>query len=122
MILRGARVALNAAEAIRLDIGIENATLRLHPHAVCGPDLNLDGFMILPGLVNAHDHLEFNLFPRLGRGPYPNATTWADEIFRPSEEPVASQLRLPKPVRLWWGGLKNLLSGVTSVAHHNPYE
>jgi cytosine/adenosine deaminase-related metal-dependent hydrolase len=78
--------------------------------------------MILPGLVNAHDHLEFNLFPRLGHGPYPNAAAWAQDIFRPSEEPIATQLRLPKSVRLWWGGLKNLLSGVTSVAHHNPFE
>jgi hypothetical protein len=25
-------------------------------------------------------------------------------------------------VRLWWGALKNLLSGVTTVCHHNPYE
>ncbi len=29
---------------------------------------------------------------------------------------------MPKAVRLWWGGLKNLLSGVTTVCHHNPYE
>ena len=26
------------------------------------------------------------------------------------------------PVRLRWGGIRNLLSGVTTVAHHNPYE
>jgi cytosine/adenosine deaminase-related metal-dependent hydrolase len=25
-------------------------------------------------------------------------------------------------VRLWWGALKNLLSGVTTVCHHYPYE
>jgi hypothetical protein len=66
--------------------------------------------------------LEFNLFPRLGRGPYPNAVAWAKEIFKPSEEPIASHLKLPKHIRLWWGGLKNLLNGVTSVAHHNPYD
>jgi cytosine/adenosine deaminase-related metal-dependent hydrolase len=29
---------------------------------------------------------------------------------------------VPKPLRLWWGGLKNLLSGVTTVCHHNPYD
>jgi len=23
---------------------------------------------------------------------------------------------------LWWGGLRNLLAGVTTVCHHNPYE
>jgi hypothetical protein len=25
------------------------------------------------------------------------------------------------PVRLRWGGIKNLLSGVTTISHHNPY-
>jgi hypothetical protein len=68
------------------------------------------------------DHLEFNLFPRLGRGPYPNAGEWARDIYHPDRSPIREQLRVPKTVRLWWGALKNLLSGVTTVCHHNPYE
>jgi cytosine/adenosine deaminase-related metal-dependent hydrolase len=77
--------------------------------------------LILPGLINAHDHLEFNLFPRLGKGPYPNATAWARDIFHPRHSPVKEQLAIPKTLRLLWGGMKNLLSGVTTVAHHNSY-
>jgi cytosine/adenosine deaminase-related metal-dependent hydrolase len=84
--------------------------------------LDLAGHMRLPGLINAHDHLEFNLFPKLGRGPYGNAAEWARDIHRPERSPVREHLRVPKPVRLWWGALKNLLSGVTTVCHHNPYE
>ena len=84
--------------------------------------LDLDGHVMLPGLVNAHDHLEFNLFPALGRGPYPNATEWARDIYHPDRSPIREQLRVPKAIRLWWGGLKNLLSGVTTVCHHSPYD
>ncbi|HML16072.1 MAG TPA: amidohydrolase family protein [Bryobacteraceae bacterium] len=35
---------------------------------------------------------------------------------------MREHLSLPKSERLIWGGLRNLLSGVTTVAHHNPYE
>jgi hypothetical protein len=77
--------------------------------------MNLDAYQLLPGLINAHDHLDFNLFPRLGSGPYPNATAWAEDIYHPECSPVSQQLRLPKRIRLLWGGLKNLLSGVTTV-------
>jgi hypothetical protein len=28
---------------------------------------------------------------------------------------------VPREVRLWWGGIRDLLSGVTTVCHHNPY-
>ena len=85
-------------------------------------ELDLSGHVVMPGLINAHDHLEFNLFPRLGRGPYPNAGEWARDIYHPERSPIREQLRVPKAVRLWWGALKNLLSGVTTVCHHNPYE
>jgi hypothetical protein len=71
-------------------------------------------------LINAHDHLEFALFPRLGRGPYPDAAAWAHDIYRPEESPIREHLRVPKTARLVWGGLRNLLSGVTTVCHHNP--
>ena len=86
------------------------------------PTLDLSGHLVLPGLINAHDHLEFNLFPQLGRGPYPNAGEWARDIYRPDRSPIREHLRVPKAVRLWWGALKNLLSGVTTVCHHNPFE
>ncbi len=124
MTLAGAKVAMGANISSRSDIIIRYGRIAFTPRARTQsvPKFDLSGFMILPGLVNAHDHLEFNLFPRLGRGPYPNAVAWAEEIFKPSEEPIASHLRLPKHIRLWWGGLKNLLNGVTSVAHHNPYD
>lgn len=120
--LRGARVALGPETTARLDLGIRAGRVSFSKGRVCrrSETIELDGYMILPGLVNAHDHLDFNLFPRLGRGPYPNAGAWARDIYRPAESPVREQLRVPPYLRLMWGAVKNLLSGVTTVAHHNP--
>src|SRR6202011_2159996 len=44
---------------------------------------------------------------------------WAKDVYRPHEPPVKQQLAVPKSLRLHWGGIKNLISGVTTVAHHN---
>jgi hypothetical protein len=88
---------------------------------VDGADLDLTGLQILPGLINAHDHLHFALFPRLGSGPYANATDWARDIYHPDRDPVRRDLLVPKRLRLIWGGLRNLASGVTTVSHHDSY-
>lgn len=88
------------------------------------PDQVLDwpDACVLPGLINAHDHLELNLLPRLGDGPYGNSYEWSRDIYRPNDPPMRDVLALPLRARLLMGGYKNLLSGVTTVCHHNPYQ
>jgi cytosine/adenosine deaminase-related metal-dependent hydrolase/SAM-dependent methyltransferase len=84
--------------------------------------LDLTGFLLFPGLVNAHDHLEFALFPRLGDGEYRNSVEWAEDIHRTETAAIAMHRQVPKEVRLWWGGIRNLLCGASTVSHHNPYD
>jgi len=84
--------------------------------------IDLDGYLLLPGLVNAHDHLEFALFPRLGAGGYENCVEWAEDIHRTEAAVIARHRQVPKDARLWWGAIRNLLCGATTVCHHNPYD
>ena len=85
--------------------------------------IDLNDAIVLPGLINAHDHLELNSFARLKWRPrYLNVREWiADFQPRFGRDP---ELALARPDtladRVWVGGLKNLLSGVTTVCHHNP--
>jgi cytosine/adenosine deaminase-related metal-dependent hydrolase len=85
--------------------------------------IDLEGSFVLPGLINAHDHLELNSQPRLKwRERYENASEWiADFQPRFDSDPALAVTR-PETLdeRLWIGGLKNLLAGVTTVCHHNP--
>jgi cytosine/adenosine deaminase-related metal-dependent hydrolase/ubiquinone/menaquinone biosynthesis C-methylase UbiE len=82
--------------------------------------VDLSGYLLLPGLINAHDHLEFSLFPNLGDGPYQNSVQWARNIHSTKASLIAQHRKVQRPVRLWWGAIRNLLCGVTTVCHHNP--
>jgi cytosine/adenosine deaminase-related metal-dependent hydrolase len=86
--------------------------------------VDLDGDFIFPGLVNAHDHLEHNHFGRVKwRETYADAAEWIEDM-RPrlhSEPGLVRGRSYRLADRLLCGGLKNLLSGTTLVAHHNPF-
>jgi cytosine/adenosine deaminase-related metal-dependent hydrolase len=86
--------------------------------------VDLQGAFVLPGLINAHDHLELNHYGRRKfRDAYENASDWIEDM-RPRlarDESIRAGQRHPLTERLFIGALKNLLSGVTTVAHHNPY-
>ena len=107
-------------------------TIRINGRRVDGIDvapakrdvvIDLDGSYVFPGLINAHDHLELNSQPRLKwRDRYDNASEWiADFQPRFDSDPALAVTR-PATLddRVWVGGLKNLLAGVTTVGHHNP--
>lgn len=126
--LHGAQCALGPGELVPASVNISDGIISsISSDARPAPafssetfNFDLDGYLLFPGLVNAHDHLEFALFPRLGSGPYKNATEWATDIQSSEAEIIALHKRVPKSVRLWWGGIRNLLCGVTTVCHHNP--
>jgi len=86
--------------------------------------VDLGGAFVLPGLVNAHDHLELNHYGRIkGRDRYENVAGWITDMEpRLAGDPtIAARRAYPLVERLFIGGLKNLLAGVTTVAHHNPF-
>ena len=121
MILRGGSVAVAPDRAEVMDVAISGGRVCAMGRALSGPSVDCSGRLILPGLVNAHDHLEFNLFSRLGKGPYRNAGEWARDIHRSFRDAIEETLAVPLSERLYWGAIKNLLSGVTTVCHHNPW-
>ncbi|WP_377152752.1 amidohydrolase family protein [Roseateles sp. UC29_93] len=90
-----------------------------------GPDIALRGDRLLPGLINAHEHLHRNSLPRLQyRARHRNIADWiADITPRRTTDPVLlADAARPREQRLWHGAIKNLLSGVTTVAHHDPLD
>lgn len=115
----------NGRELIAGDIRIRKGII-----AELGPDLkagkgeqleNFSGSFLYPGFINAHDHLEMNLYPKLGNPPYNDYVDWAKAIYAPTQSPIREIEKLRIQTRLLWGGMKNLIAGVTAVAHHNPW-
>jgi len=85
--------------------------------------IGLDGHLVFPGLLNGHEHLTLNAFPVPDVGsPRTSAYAWI-EALQPilASERFRKVKRVDEEVRARHGALKNLLSGVTTVAHHDPW-
>jgi cytosine/adenosine deaminase-related metal-dependent hydrolase len=119
-VLENARVVQHDRVAAR-PVGL--AAGRIVAPAANGFRLDLRDHLIFPGLINAHDHLQLNSIPPLPHDePFPNSYAWIDafEAHRWNPDVVAA-VAVPSAERHWHGGLKNLLAGVTTVAHHDPW-
>jgi cytosine/adenosine deaminase-related metal-dependent hydrolase len=80
--------------------------------------LSFNNALVFPGLINSHDHLDFNLFPSLGNRIYSNYTEWGPDIQARNKDEIAAILKIPQPLRTRWGLYKNLLNGFTTVVNH----
>ncbi|HWP03629.1 MAG TPA: hypothetical protein VNL96_09245 [Gemmatimonadaceae bacterium] len=76
----------------------------------------------VPGLINAHDHLYRNHYPRLGSPPYANAYQWGEDIHARYGEEIQRARAFPRGQAMLFSALKNLLGAVTTVVHHDRWE
>jgi cytosine/adenosine deaminase-related metal-dependent hydrolase len=81
-------------------------------------DFNFNNALVFPGLINSHDHLDFNLFPQLGNRIYKNYLEWGTDIHFQNKKIITEILNVPKKLRVQWGIYKNLLNGITTVFNH----
>jgi cytosine/adenosine deaminase-related metal-dependent hydrolase len=118
LVLREARLAQPGSGAITTAELVLRSPTRSHaPYRLSLPDHS-----VLPGLVNAHEHLQLNAIPTLWpRREFANSYHWAAAFQPHLETPAVRQaLALPAAARHWHGGLKNALCGATTVMHHDP--
>lgn len=115
--LRGA-LTWDDGRLVRRDVGVARGRVLASP---AGTAVETGSGVLLPGLVNGHDHLGLSLLPALGRPPHRSLYEWAAEA-RAGEAAGAARLarEWSRFDRLLLGGLRNLLAGVTAVVHHDP--
>ncbi len=82
--------------------------------------IKFDNAIVFPGLINSHDHLDFNSFPQLGNRTYKNYIEWGLDIHLQNKDVINKVLKISKELRIQWGIYKNLLNGITTVINHGP--
>jgi 5-methylthioadenosine/S-adenosylhomocysteine deaminase len=84
-------------------------------------DMTIQGeeYVLSPGLINAHDHLIGNYYPKVGNGPYENWLPWDNDL--KSAPAYHERQHIDNRDLYLLAGYRNLLSGVTTVQDHIPH-
>ncbi len=90
------------------------------PRSSMNLQVNLQGLLVFPGLINSHDHLLGTYFPRVGdRKPYLNWLMWDNDL---KSSPIYAERQQVESIDLYtMGGFRHLITGVTSVQDHMPH-
>lgn len=106
----------------RADIRIRNGKIESIAPGITSENgeeiIEIGGATVFPGLINSHDHLDFNCYPQLGNGPYKNYTEWGNDIHAKHTTEIEAVKKIPEQLRIQWGLYKNLLNGFTTVVNH----
>ncbi len=98
------------------DDKIENVSKKAQPAAI---DLRVENAVLVPGLINSHDHLLGTYYPKVGNGPYENWLPWDNDL---KSAPVYNERQQIENRDLYLlGAFRNLVSGVTTVSDHIPH-
>ena len=118
LVLRNARCLEAAGPSSPRDIVVEGPVVALAREARVGDRVvDLEGRLVLPALVNAHDVLDLAAAPPLGCPPYDSLYDWTRALGEDADG-LATAFAPALPDRLFLGAMRNLLSGVASVLHH----
>jgi 5-methylthioadenosine/S-adenosylhomocysteine deaminase len=75
--------------------------------------------VIVPGLINSHDHLLGTYYPKIGNGPYINWLPWDNDL---KSSPIYEERQQIENRDLYLlGAYRNMISGVTLVSDHMPH-
>jgi len=119
LLLKNVRCLTPEGPSAPCDLALARGVVVPEPDA--GTDtrvVDLEGRLLLPAFVNAHDVLDLAACPPLGRPPYDSLYEWTRAVGEEADR-LSAALGLPLPDRLFLGAMRNLLAGVASVLHHH---
>ncbi|HOP64607.1 MAG TPA: amidohydrolase family protein [Spirochaetota bacterium] len=119
-VLSGAAILNPDDSSEKINIQIENGRITLVSRKEINSSISYTTRGIIStGLINAHDHLLGNYFPKVGNGPYVNWLPWDNDLKSSPLYQERSQIENRDLYLL--AAYKNLVSGVTTVSDHMPH-
>ena len=110
---------LNDNQPVNIEISDEKiSNIERGGNHQTGKGIFFSAAMAFPGLINSHDHLDFNCFSPFGKKCYTSYTEWGNDIHEQYKAEIDAILKIPQHLRVQWGMYKNLLAGITTVVNH----
>lgn len=123
-----AKWSIQGATVVTPDKVIDNSNILIDGDEIAGvstrplkTDIAIQGeeYVLSPGLINSHDHLIGNYWPKVGNGPYLNWLPWDNDL--KSADAYRERQQVNNRDLYLLAGYRNLVSGVTAVHDHIPH-